>query len=100
MENLTFESPLSPLKVKENFIGFDFFNGLMEGLNEASAHSKGKAAVNTVSHQKPYPDIHAAESEGTLNMARRNSASLGFPRTAESRKFGKGSSLTAKSCCT
>ena len=68
MENLTFESPLSPQKVKKNFIGFDFFNGLMEGLNEASAHSKDKAAVNTVSRKKPYPDIHAAESEGTLNM--------------------------------
>lgn len=68
VENLTFESPLSPLKVKENFIGFDFFNSLMEGLTEASAHSKGKAAANTFSQQKTLPDVHAAESAGTLNM--------------------------------
>lgn len=63
MENLTFESPLSPQKVKKNFIGFDFFNGLMEGLTEVSAHSKGKAAADTISRKKPYPDVHAAESE-------------------------------------
>lgn len=37
MENLIFESSLSPQKVKDNFIGFDFFNGLMKGLTEASA---------------------------------------------------------------
>ena len=46
MEEIKFSSSISPEKMEENFAGFDFFDGLMEGLTEALAHSKGKAAAD------------------------------------------------------
>ena len=50
MEDIKFKSSLSQQEMKENFTGFDFFDGLMEGLTEALAHSKGKQPP------KPFPE--------------------------------------------
>ena len=41
-EMVRFESSLTIDEVEKNFDDFDFFSGIMEGLNEALAHEKGK----------------------------------------------------------
>ena len=45
---LTFESSLTDEEIAENFKNISFFDGLMNGLNEALAYGKGsaKAAAN------------------------------------------------------
>lgn len=46
MEDIKFKSMLSQQEMKEYFAGFDFFNGLMEGLTEALAHTFVKRGEN------------------------------------------------------
>ena len=91
MEDIKFSSSLSQQEMKENFAGFDFFDGLMEGLTEALAHSKGKAAAETFSRKRSLPDVNVAEIRSTLNMTQRSFASmLGVsPRTVESWEAGR-----------
>lgn len=40
---LTFESSLTDEEIAENFKNISFFDGLMNGLNEALAYEKGSA---------------------------------------------------------
>ena len=91
MEDIKFSSSLSQQEMKENFAGFDFFDGLMEGLTEALAYSKGKAAAETFSRNRSLPDVNVAEIRSTLNMTQRSFASmLGVsPRTVESWEAGR-----------
>lgn len=42
MADLKFTSTLSMEEIEENFQGIDFFSGIMDGLEEALAHSKDK----------------------------------------------------------
>ncbi|MBQ3279503.1 MAG: hypothetical protein IKF90_13835 [Parasporobacterium sp.] len=53
MKDYVFKSDLSEQKMEENFAGFDFFEGLMDGLTEALAHSKGKAAADIQTQLRP-----------------------------------------------
>ncbi len=91
MEDIRFESSLSEQEMKENFAGFDFFDGLMEGLTEALAHSRGKAAANTFARKRSLPDVNVSEIRKSLNMTQRSFASmLGVsPRTVESWETGR-----------
>ena len=77
--------------MKENFAHLDFFEGLIKGLTEALAHSKGKATAETFSRKRSLPDVNVAEIRSTLNMTQRNFASmLGVsPRTVESWEAGR-----------
>ncbi len=45
MSELHFKSSLPMEEVENNFKDIDFFSGIMEGLNEALAYSKGKAVA-------------------------------------------------------
>ena len=91
MEEIKFKSSLTPQEMKENFADFEFFDGLMESLTEALAHSKGKATAVTFSRKRSLPDVNVAEIRGTLNMTQRTFASmLGVsPRTVESWEVGR-----------
>ena len=42
MSELIFKSSLTPEEIEENFKNVDFFSGIMNALQEALAHSKGK----------------------------------------------------------
>lgn len=46
MADLRFESTLSIEEIEDNFKDVDFFSGIMDGLQEALAYEKGKAATD------------------------------------------------------
>jgi hypothetical protein len=43
-------------EVEENFKNFDFFSGLMEGLQEALAYSNGDAKTDILVHDRSTSD--------------------------------------------
>lgn len=45
MSELHFKSSLPMEEIENNFKDIDFFSGIMEGLNEALAYSKGKTVA-------------------------------------------------------
>lgn len=47
MSELCFESSLTMDEIESNFRDVDFFSGIMDGLQEALAYEKGKAAAET-----------------------------------------------------
>jgi putative transcriptional regulator len=91
MKEYIFKSDLSEQKMEENFAGFDFFEGLMDGLTEALAHSKGKATADTFVRKRSLPDVNVAEIRSDLKMTQHGFASmLGVsPRTVESWESGR-----------
>lgn len=91
MKEYVFKSDLSEQKMEENFAGFDFFEGLMDGLAEALAHSKGKATADTFVRKRSLPDVNVAEIRSDLKMTQHGFASmLGVsPRTVESWESGR-----------
>ena len=91
MKDIKFSSSLSQQEMNENFAGFDFYDGLMEGLTEALAHTKGKATADTFSRKRSLPDVNVTEIRTALNMTQRGFASmLGVsPRTVESWEAGR-----------
>ncbi len=91
MADITFKSSLSEQEMKENFAGFDFFDGLMEGLTEVLSHSKGKAAGETFTRKRTLPDVNVSEIRHSLNMTQRGFAALlgVSPRTVESWETGR-----------
>ena len=91
MKDYVFKSELSEQKMEGNFAGFDFFGGLMEGLTEALAHSKGKATADTFVRKRSLPDVNVTEIRNSLQMTQHGFASmLGVsPRTVESWESGR-----------
>ena len=91
MEDIKLKSSLSQQEMKENFAGFDFFDGLMEGLTEALAHTRGKATAETFARKRSLPDVNVAEIRTSLKMTQRSFATLlgVSPRTVESWEAGR-----------
>ena len=52
MKELTFESSLTEKEITENFKNISFFDGLMQGLNEALAYEKGTARAKTYARKR------------------------------------------------
>lgn len=90
-EEIRFKSSLTMEEVEENFNDFDFFTGMMEGLNEALAHEKGKAHAETFARKNSLPSVNVAEIRNSLNMTQRAFAALlgVSPRTVEAWECGK-----------
>ena len=55
MSELRFESSLSMEEIENNFKDVDFFSGIMDGLQEALAYTKGKAAADTFARKRSLP---------------------------------------------
>ncbi len=91
MAELTFKSNLTMEEVERNFADIDFFSGLMDGLEEALAFSKGKAHAETFVRKRSLPDINVAEIRESLCMTQKSFASvLGVScRTVEAWESGK-----------
>ena len=54
MSELIFKSSLTPEEIEENFKNVDFFSGIMDGLQEALAYSKGKATAAPTAKELMY----------------------------------------------
>lgn len=91
MSELTFKSSLTPEEIEENFKNVDFFSGIMDGLQEALAYSKGKASAETFARKRSLPSINVNNLRKTLGMTQKSFASvLGVScRTVEAWEAGK-----------
>lgn len=91
MSELRFESSLSMEEIENNFKDMDFFSGIMDGLEEALAYTKGKAAAGTVARKNGLPTVNVAEIRGALAMTQKAFAEvLGVScRTVEAWESGK-----------
>jgi len=91
MENITFKSSLSENQVDENFKNVDFFSGIMQGLEEALQHEKGKASAETFARKSSLPNVNVATVRSSLNMTQKSFAALlgVSPRTVEAWESGK-----------
>ena len=91
MSELIFESSLSVEEIEENFKNVDFFSGVMDGLQEALAYSKGKAAAETFARKRSLPTVDVNELRKSLGMTQKIFASmLGVScRTVEAWEAGK-----------
>lgn len=91
MSDLTFKSSLTMEEIEKNFAEMDFFSGLMEGLEEAVAYSKGKASVETFVRKRSLPTVNVLNIRESLRMTQKAFASiLGVScRTVEAWESGK-----------
>ena len=88
---LRLESSLTEKEIEENFKDFDFFSGLMDGLQEALAYEKGKASAETYARKRSLPAVDVAKVRTSLSMTQKSFASLlGVScRTVEAWEGGK-----------
>lgn len=91
MAELKFESSLSMEEIEENFKDVDFFSGIMDGLNEALAYTKGKTSTETFMRKRSLPVVNVAEIRAALSMTQKAFAEiLGVScRTVEAWESGK-----------
>ena len=91
MIELRAESSLTMEEIEENFKDIDFFTGIMDGLQEALAYSKGKAAADTFVRKRSLPSVNVVEIRTSLGMTQKVFAELlgVSPRTVEAWESGK-----------
>lgn len=91
MSELRFESSLSMEEIENNFKDVDFFSGIMDGLQEALAYTKGKAAADTFARKRSLPVVEVAAVRSSLSMTQKAFAELlGVSRrTVEAWESGK-----------
>lgn len=91
MSELVLKSALSLDEIEENFKDVNFFEGVMDGLNEALAFEKGKATAETFSRKRSLPDVNVSSVRASLNMTQKSFASLlgVSSRTVEAWECGK-----------
>ena len=91
MSDLRLQSSLSMEEVEENFKEVDFFSGVMEGLEEALAHKKGKASAETLARKRSLPVVNVFAIRSSLSMTQKDFAEiLGVSRrTVEAWESGK-----------
>ena len=91
MDDLTFKTLLSTQQIDNNFEKFDFFSGIMEGLEEALEYERGKASAETFARKQSLPSVNVAEVRESLNMTQKKFATvLGVSsRTVEAWECGK-----------
>lgn len=91
MSELRFESSLSMEEIENNFKDVDFFSGIMDGLNEALAYTKGKAAADTFARKRSLPIVNVVDLRSALSMTQKAFAEvLGVScRTVEAWESGK-----------
>lgn len=91
MDELRFESSLTMEEIENNFKNVDFFSGIMDGLQEALAYTKGKAAADTFARKRSLPTVNVVELRTALAMTQKSFAEvLGVScRTVEAWESGK-----------
>lgn len=90
-DKLTFQSSLSMEEIEANFKDFDFFENIMEGLNEALAYEKGQASAETYARKRSLPSVDVSKVRTSLCMTQKSFAALlgVSTRTVEAWECGK-----------
>ena len=91
MSELKLRSSLTMDEIEDNFKDIDFFSSLMDGLQEALAFEKGKAAADTFVRKRSLPTVDVAKIRSELSMTQKAFAEvLGVSRrTVEAWESGK-----------
>ena len=91
MSELRFQSSRSMEEIEDAFQDVDLFSGLVEGLEEALAHSRGNAAADTLERKRSLPVVDVAAIRSSLSMTQKTFAAvLGVSRrTVEAWESGK-----------
>lgn len=91
MSEPKFQSELTIEEIEENFKEMDFFSGIMDGLQEALAFTKGKAAADTFARKRSLPEVNVSTLRASLAMTQKAFADiLGVScRTVEAWESGK-----------
>ena len=66
MSEKKFKSSLPMEKIENNFKDTNFFDGVMEGLEEVLAYEKGTAKTETIARKRSLPDINVSVSCRTV----------------------------------
>lgn len=91
MAEPVFKSSLTMEEIEKNFADVDVFAGIMDGLQEALAHSKGQAAADTFIRKSSLPPVDVAGVRASLSLTQKAFAEkLGVScRTVEAWESGK-----------
>ena len=91
MSETEFRSSLSMEEIEDNFKNTNFFDCVMEGLNEALAYEKGVPSKETISRKRSLPDVDVAQIRNSLSLTQKAFASvLGVSkRTVEAWEAGR-----------
>ena len=91
MSELKLKSSLTMDEIEDNFKDIDFFSSVMDGLQEALAFEKGKAAADTFVRKRSLPTVYVVEIRSALSMTQKAFAEiLGVScRTVEAWESGK-----------
>lgn len=91
MKELEFNVSLSQEQIEANFKNVNFFDEVMDGLEEALAYEKGTAKAETIVRKRTLPNVDVFEIRKSLSMTQRAFAAiLGVScRTVEAWECGK-----------
>ena len=90
MSEKNFKSSLPMEEIENNFKDTNFFDGVMEGLEEALAYEKGTAKTETIARKRSLPDVNVSQINA-LSMTQKAFANvLGVScRTVEAWESGR-----------
>lgn len=91
MKELEFNTSIPIEQIEDNFENVNFFDGIIEGLNEALAYEKGTAKSETIVRKRSLPDVNVSQIRNSLSMTQRAFATaLGVScRTVEAWECGR-----------
>ena len=91
MADLYVKSSLTDEQIEKNFAGVSFFDGVMQGLNDALEYERTGDTQKAVSRKTSLPDIDIVAERNSLNMTQKAFASvLGVSvRTVEAWESGR-----------
>ena len=91
MSEKIFKTSLSMEEIENNFKDTNFFDGVMEGLEEALAYEKGTAKSETIARKRSLPDVNVSQIRNALSMTQKAFANvLGVScRTVEAWESGR-----------
>ena len=71
MSEKIFESSLSIEEIENNFKDINFFDGVIEGLEEALAYKEGTAKPETIVRKHSLPDVNVSQIRNALSMTQK-----------------------------
>ena len=76
MSEKIFKTSLSMEEIENNYKDTNFFDGVMEGLEEALAYEKGTAKTETIARKRSLPDINVSQIRNALSMTQKAFANV------------------------
>ena len=78
MSEKIFKTSLSMEEIENNFKDTNFFDGVMEGLEEEKKKEKGTAKSETIARKRSLPDVNVSQIRNALSSILQNGRSMGI----------------------